>query len=90
MATKKLSELSTTELTKTQKTLKQILGAYAGILIIFAIALILLFIRKQNTVAFPLSIVFFSSIIIMFISKKQLNDIKTELEKRSDNNDNLI
>ena len=59
MATKNLSELSTTELTKTEKTLKQILGAYAGILIAFAIALILLFIQKQYTVALPLLVVIF-------------------------------
>ncbi len=82
MATKNLSELSTTELTKTEKTLKQILGAYAGILIAFAIALILLFIRKQNSVAFPLSIVFFSSLMIMWMSKKQLSNIRAELETR--------
>jgi hypothetical protein len=85
MKSKDLSELSVTELTAKVKTLKTVLGAYIGILSVFVLTLILLFVQKQYTVALPLLVVLFSSSLIMFISKKQLNDIKIELEKRNNN-----
>jgi hypothetical protein len=88
MKSENLSDLSPAELMKKEKTLKTVLGAYIGILSVFAVTLILLFTQKQYTVAFPLLVVLFSSSLIMFISKKQLSDIKTELEKRS--NDEMI
>lgn len=90
MATKNLSELSVSELTEKEKAMKIMLGAFIGILSVFAIALIFLFIQKQNTIALPLLVVFFSSSYTMLISKKQLSDIKAELETRNNNNNNMI
>lgn len=83
MKSKDLSELTVAELTAKGKTLKTVLGAYIGILSIFAVTLIILFVQKQHTVALPLLVVLLSSSSIMFINRKQLNDIKAELEKRS-------
>ena len=89
MKSKNLSELSVTELIAKEKTTKTALGAFAGILLVLAVALALLFMQKQHTVALPLLVVLFSLSSILFISKKQLVDIKTELEKRN-NNGNTI
>ena len=85
MKNKNLSELSIAELNAKEKSLKTVLGAFMGILSVFVIALILLFMLKQYTVALPLVAVFFSLSSILFISKKQLKDIKTEIEARSEN-----
>ena len=85
MKSKPLSESSVAELMEKEKTLKTVLGAFMGILSILAVAIIALFVQKQNTVALPLLMVLFSSSSIMFINKKQLNHIKTELEKRNNN-----
>jgi type IV secretory pathway VirB3-like protein len=82
MKNENLSDLNPTELMKKEKTLKMVLGAYMGILSFLAVGIILLFIQKQNTIALPLLVVLFSSSSIMFMSKKQLNDIKAELGKR--------
>ncbi len=92
MESKNLSELSVTELMEKEKTSKTVLGAFIGILSILAVAIIALFVLKQYTVAFPLLVVLFSSSSILFISKKQMNDIKIELEKRNNNdhNNNMI
>ena len=84
MKSKNLSELSVTELMKKEKMLKKVTGAFMGILSVFALALILLFIQKQYTVALPLLVVLFSLSSILFINIKELNDIKTELETRGD------
>ena len=63
-----LSELSNEELIKKEKTLKTILGAYIGILSIFAFTIMLLFVQKQYTVALPLLAVLLSLSSIMFMS----------------------
>lgn len=85
MKSKPLSESSVAELMEKEKTSKAILGAFMSILSILAVAIIALFVQKQNTVALPLLVVLFSSSSILFINKKQLNDIKIELEKRNNN-----
>jgi CDP-diglyceride synthetase len=82
MKSENLSDLSPTELMKKGKTLKTLLGAYMGILSVLAVAIILLFVQKQYTIALPLLVVLFSSSSIMFMSKKQLSDIKAELGKK--------
>lgn len=82
MKTKNLSEMSVAELISKEKTLKAVLGAFIGILSVFAVVLILLFIQKQYTVALPLMVVLFSLSSILFMNKKQLTDIKAELERR--------
>ena len=83
MKSKDLSELSVKKLMQKKITLKTILGAFIGILSLLAVGIILLFVQKQYTVALPLLVVLFSSSSILFINKKQLNDIKTELETRN-------
>ena len=88
MEKKNLSDLDVAELMKKKVSLKTILGAFMGILTVFALMLILLFVQKQYTVALPLTVVLFSSLLIFFINKKQLGDVKAELEKRE--NDDLI
>jgi hypothetical protein len=92
MKSKDLSELSVTELVSKEKTLKMVLGAFAGILSVFALMLTLLFMQKQYTIAIPLLAVLFSLSIILFTTKKQMNDIKTELDTRNNNgiNNNMI
>ncbi|MBL7816613.1 MAG: hypothetical protein JNL70_16450 [Saprospiraceae bacterium] len=82
MRNKNLSELSLTELNGKEKTMKTVLGAYIGILSVLAVMIILLFVQKQYTIALPLLVVLFSSSIIVFTSKKQLNDVKKEIETR--------
>ena len=82
MESKNLSEMSVAELISKEKTLKTVLGAFMGILSVFALMIILLFIQKQYTVALPLLVVLFSLSSVLFMSKKQLSDIKAELEKR--------
>jgi cadmium resistance protein CadD (predicted permease) len=86
MKSKNLSELSTTELIAKEKTLKILLGAFGGILSVLALMLILLFIQKQYTIALPLLAVLFSLSTVWFTNKKELSDIKTELENRNNNN----
>ncbi len=83
MKSKNLLELTPTELTEKEKTLKKVLGASLGILSVLALAIILLFIQKQYTVGWPLLMVLFSLSSILFINKKELNDIKIELETRN-------
>ena len=78
-----LSELSEQELIKKEKTLKTALGALLGILSLLALAIIFLFVQGQFSVALPLLVVLFSMVSILFMSKKELDDIKTELEKRN-------
>ena len=90
MKSKNLSELTTTELTAKEKTLKIVTGAFMGIMSVFALALILLFIQKQYTVALPLLAVLLSLSTILFTSKKELDNIKTELQARNINNNNMI
>ena len=77
-----LSELSEQELIKREKNLKTAFSALIGIMSIFAIAVIVLFVQEQYTIALPLSSILFSLSLIMFKSKKQLSDIKSELEKK--------
>jgi hypothetical protein len=89
MKSKNLSELSASELVEKKKTLQKALAALAGILSVFALMLALLFKQKQYTVALPLLVVLFSLSAILFTSKKQIDDIKTELGTR-DNNNNMI
>jgi hypothetical protein len=89
MKSKKKSDLSPTELMEKKKTLQKASAALMGILSVFALTLILLFVQKQYTVAIPLVAVLFSLSAILFTSKKQINDIRTELETR-DNNNNMI
>ena len=89
MKSKPLSESSVAELMEKEKTLKTVLGAFMGILSVFALALILLFIQKQYTVALPLLVVLFSLSSIVFINKKEFSDTRAELEKRN-NNDDMI
>jgi hypothetical protein len=89
MKSKNLSELSASELVEKKKTLQKALAALAGILSVFALMLALLFKQKQYTVALPLLVVLFSLSAILFTSKKEINDIKVELETR-DNNNNMI
>ncbi len=90
MEKKNFSDLSPTELVEKEKALKKVLGAFMGILSVLVLAIILLFVQKQYTVALPLLAVLFSLSTILFISKKQLNDIKTELETRNNNDKNMI
>jgi CDP-diglyceride synthetase len=82
MKSKNFSEMSITELASKKISLKTILGAFAGILSVFAIMLILLFMQKQYTVALPLLVVLFSLSSVLFIIKKQSSDVKAEIEKR--------
>jgi CDP-diglyceride synthetase len=82
MKSKNITEMSVTELASKKISLKTILGAFTGILSVFAIMLILLFMQKQYTVALPLLVVLFSLSSVLFIIKKQSSDVKTELEKR--------
>jgi cobalamin biosynthesis protein CobD/CbiB len=84
MKPRNLSELSVIELTSKAKSLKMVLGAFAGILSVLAVFIILLFFQKQHSIALPLLVVLFSLSSILFISKKQLNDIKAEIETRND------
>jgi hypothetical protein len=89
MKSKELSELSPTELMEKKKTLQKASAALLGVLTVFVLAIIVLFVQEQYTVALPLSSILFSLSLILFNSKKQINDIKTELETR-DNNNNII
>jgi hypothetical protein len=82
MKSENLSDLSPAELMKKGKTLKMVLGANVGILSVLAVFVILLFVQKQNTIALPLLVVLFSLSSIVFTLKKQLDDIKAELEKK--------
>ncbi len=82
MESKNLSERSITELAEKKISLKKILGAFMGILSVFAIMIILLFIQKQYTVALPLLVVLFSLSSVLFFSKKHLSDVETEMGKR--------
>lgn len=50
MKSKNLSEMSVAELISKEKTLKTVLGAFIGILSVFSVVLILLFIQKQKIV----------------------------------------
>ncbi len=88
MEKKNLSDLDIAELMKKKVSLKTILGAFMGILLVFTLMLILLFVQKQYTVALPLTVVLLSSSTIFFINKKQLGDVNAELEKRE--NDDMI
>ena len=90
MKSKNLSDLSPTELMKKKITLKTVLGALMGILSVLALAIILLFIQKQYSVAIPLLAVLFSLSSILFINKKELNTIKTELKTKNFNNNDMI
>ena len=78
-----LSELSEQELIKKEKNLKTASDALTGILSLLALAIILLFVQGQFSVALPLLVVLFSMVSILFMSKKELDDVKTELEKRN-------
>ena len=78
-----LSELSEQELMKKEKALKTDLGVFIGILSVLGLAIIFLFVQGQFSVALPLLVVLFSMISILFMSKKELDDIKSEIEKRN-------
>ncbi len=82
MKSTNLSELSEQELIKKEKNLKPILGALTGILSLLALVIVLLFVQGQFSVALPLLVVLFSLVSILFMSKKELDDVKTELKKR--------
>lgn len=90
MKSKNLSELTTTELTEKRKTLQKVMAAFMGIMSVFGVMLVLLFVQKQFTIAISLVAVFFSLMAVLFASKKELADLKTELETRGDNNNNFI
>jgi cobalamin biosynthesis protein CobD/CbiB len=90
MKSKNLSELSIAELTAKEKTLKIVTGAFMGIMSVFGVMLVLLFVQKQLTIAIPLVAVFFSLMAVLFVNKKELTNIKTELEARNINNNNMI
>ena len=78
-----LSELSEQELMKKEKNLKPILGALTGILSVLGLVIIFLFVQGQFSVALPLLVVLCSMESILFMSKKELDDVKIELEKRN-------
>ena len=86
MAAKNLSELSTTELTEKEKTLKKTFGAFMGLLSLLALMIILLFVQNQDTVALPLLAVLSSLSLVLLSTKKQISAIKAELETRNNNN----
>ncbi len=83
MANKNLSELSVSELMKKEKDSKEVLKYSTAVLIISPIVMIGLFIQEQyGSVRFTALMCVLLPIFLIFNGKKQLSDIKAELEKR--------
>jgi hypothetical protein len=86
MNSKNLSELSTAELVKKEKELKDIINYSSAVLIITPIVMIGLFIQNQyGAVRLLLILSIFLPIFLIFSNKKQLSDIRAEIEKRTNN-----
>jgi uncharacterized membrane protein len=89
MDNKNLSELTVAELMKKEKDSKAIQNYMLAVLIISPIVIMGLFIQKQyGTIVFTTILSVFLPLFLIFSSKKQLRDIKAELEKRG--NDETI
>jgi uncharacterized membrane protein len=85
MESKNLTELSITELMKKEKDSKEVIKYCSAVLIVSPIVMIGLFIQKQyGTVSFTAVMSFLMPMFLIFYSKKQLGDIKIELEKRNE------
>lgn len=83
MDSKNLSELSLIELMKKEKDSKDVLKYSTAVLIISPIVMIGLFIQGQyGSVRFTALMCVLLPIFLIFNSKKELTDIKAELEKR--------
>ena len=82
MKKQNLFELTLEQLTQKEKTLKQGLGIYIGILSVIAIALLLLFILKSFTIIPSLVAVFAALLAILSVHQKNMKDIKAEIETR--------
>ena len=86
MANKNLSELSVSELMKKEKDSKEVLKYSTAVLIISPIVMIGLFIQEQyGSVRFTALMCVLLPIFLIFNSKKELSDIKAELEKKGNN-----
>ena len=82
MKKQNLFELTLEQLTQKEKTLKQGLGIYIGILSVMVIALLLLFILKSFTIIPSLVAVFAALLAILSVHQKNMKDIKAEIETR--------
>jgi undecaprenyl pyrophosphate phosphatase UppP len=86
MESKNLTELSVSELMKKEKDSKDVLKYSTAVLIVAPIVMTGLFIQKQyGSVLFTALMCILMPIFLIFNSKKQLSDIKTELEKKRNN-----
>jgi undecaprenyl pyrophosphate phosphatase UppP len=86
MESENLSDLSVTELLKKEKDSKEVLKYSTAVLIVAPIVMIGLFVQKQyGNVLFTTVMCILLPIFLIFYSKKQLSDIKIEIEKRNNN-----
>jgi undecaprenyl pyrophosphate phosphatase UppP len=87
MENENLSKLSVSELMKKEKDSKDVLKYSTAVLIVAPIVMTGLFIQKQyGSVLFTALMCVLLPIFLIFNSKKQLSDIKSELEKRGNSN----
>lgn len=77
-----LTLLDSKELTQKEKTLKKGLGVFIGVLTVLAVAILILFVRKQFSMVAPLVAVLLGLLSILLVNRKTLADIKKELETR--------
>jgi undecaprenyl pyrophosphate phosphatase UppP len=83
MESKNLSDLSQSELIKKEKDSKDVLKYSTAVLIVAPIVMIGLFFQKQYvSVCFAMVMCILLPMFLIFNSKKQLGDIKIEIEKR--------
>ncbi len=86
MKSENLSELSLIELTKKEKDSKSILNISIALLIVSPILIVILLFQKQFiSVYFLMFLTVFSSVFQVINQKKQLSDIKNEIEIRENN-----
>ena len=82
MKSKNLSDLSLSELMEKEKELKKVSNIMMAVLILSPIIVVGLLFQKQfGTVCFVLIFCVFVPLYLLQLNKKQLSDIKTELEK---------
>jgi hypothetical protein len=87
MENKNLSEFSVSELIKKEKDSKDVLKYSTAVLIVAPIVMTGLYIQKNyGSVRFTALMCILLPIFLIFNSKKQLSDIKTEIEKRGNIN----
>lgn len=84
MKSENLSDLSLEELTKKEKELKDSSKWATAVLILSPILLLVLLMQKMYGTAFFVKVMcLILPLFLIFSTKKQLKDIKTEIEKRS-------